>query len=55
MDPICVTLEGDALYERLAERYRLDPALLARAFQTPASAMAFRDSLAILARLRSRP
>lgn len=55
MDPICVTLEGDALYERLAERYRLDPALLARAFQTPANAMAFRDSLAILARLRSRP
>jgi hypothetical protein len=55
MDPICVTLEGDVLYERLAERYRLDPALLARAFQTPANAMAFRDSLAILARLRSRP
>ena len=55
MDPICVTLEGDALYERLAERYRLDPALLARAFQTPANAMAFRDSLAVLARLRSRP
>lgn len=55
MDPICVTLEGDALYERIAERYRLDPALLARAFQTPANAMAFRDSLAILARLRSRP
>jgi hypothetical protein len=55
MDPICVTLEGDALYERLAERYRLDPALLARVFQTPANAMAFRDSLAILARLRSRP
>jgi hypothetical protein len=55
MDPICVTLEGEALYERLAERYRLDPAQLARAFQTPANAMAFRDSLAILARLRSRP
>ena len=55
MDPICVTLEGEALYERLAERYRLDPALLARSFQTPANAMAFRDSLAILARLRSRP
>ena len=55
MDPICVSLEGEALYQRLAERYRLDPAQLARAFQTPANAMAFRDSLAILARLRSRP
>jgi hypothetical protein len=55
MDPLCMTLEGEALYERLGERYRLDPAQLARAFQTPANAMAFRDSLAILARLRSRP
>ena len=55
MDPMCTTLEGEALYQRLAERYRLDPAQLARAFQTPANAMAFRDSLAILARLRSRP
>ncbi|HEX7815304.1 DUF4350 domain-containing protein [Dyella sp.] len=55
MDPICESLEGDDLHARLGERYRLDPAHVARAFQSPANAIAFRDSLAILARLRNRP
>lgn len=54
-DPSCAELEGEALYERLAERHGLDPAQLARAFQIPANAHAFRDSIATLARLRSRP
>ncbi|HEY9133995.1 MAG TPA: DUF4350 domain-containing protein [Dyella sp.] len=55
VDPLCAALNDDALHRRLAERYRLDPAQVARAFQPPANAPAFRDSLAILARLRSRP
>ncbi len=54
-DPLCAALHDEALYQRIAERYRLDPAQLARAFQPPANALAFRESLAILARLRSRP
>jgi hypothetical protein len=54
-DPSCAELEGAPLYERLAERHGLDPAQLARAFQIPANAHAFRDSIATLARLRSRP
>jgi hypothetical protein len=55
VDPLCAALDNEALHQRLAERYRLDPAQVARAFQLPANAPAFRDSLAILARLRSRP
>lgn len=54
-DPGAEDLEGEALYARLAERYRLAPAQLARAFETPADAQAFRDSIAILARLRRLP
>jgi len=54
-DPACAELEGEALYERLADRHGIDPAQLARAFQIPANAHAFRDSIATLARLRSRP
>lgn len=54
-DPACAELEGEALYERLAERHGIDPAQLARAFRIPANATAFRDSIATLARLRSRP
>lgn len=54
-DPSCAELEGEALYERLADRHGIDPAQLARAFQIPANAHAFRDSIATLARLRSRP
>jgi hypothetical protein len=52
-DPLCAMLEGDALYQRLAERYRLDSAQLARAFQPPANAVAFRESIVTLARLRN--
>ncbi|MFC5743815.1 DUF4350 domain-containing protein [Dyella tabacisoli] len=51
-DPVCAMLHGDALYQRLAERYRLDCAQLARAFHPPANAMAFRESVVTLARLR---
>lgn len=54
-DPGAEDLEGEALYTRLAERYRLAPAQLARAFEPPADAQAFRDSVAILARLRRHP
>ncbi|WP_346948678.1 DUF4350 domain-containing protein [Dyella sp.] len=54
-DPSCVELEGEALYERLADRHGVDPAQLARAFQIPANANAFRESITTLARLRSRP
>jgi hypothetical protein len=54
-DPLSAALEGEALYQRLAERYGVDPAQLARAFQVPANAAAFRESIATLARLRSRP
>ncbi|WP_266159804.1 DUF4350 domain-containing protein [Dyella silvatica] len=52
-DPLCAMLEGDALYQRLAERYRLDFAQLARAFQPPANALAFRESIVTLVRLRN--
>lgn len=55
LDPASAGLDGQALYERLAERHGIDPAQLARAFQIPANAAAFRDSIATLARLRSRP
>ncbi len=54
-DPACVMLSGDALYARLAERFGLDAAQVAQAFQSPANAPAFRASIITLARLRSRP
>ena len=54
-DPACAMLNGDALYARLAERSELDAAQIARAFQSPANAPAFRASIITLARLRSRP
>lgn len=54
-DPACAMLSGDALYARLAERFGLDAAQVAQAFQSPASAPAFRASVITLARLRSRP
>lgn len=54
-DPGAEDLEGEVLFERLAERYRLAPAQIARAFEPPADAQAFRDSVAILARLRRHP
>jgi hypothetical protein len=54
-DPFCARLNGEALYERLAERGGLDAAQVAQAFQSPANAQAFRASLSTLARLRSRP
>lgn len=54
-DPVCARLNGEALYERVAERGGLDAAQVAQAFQSPANAQAFRASLITLARLRSRP
>lgn len=54
-DPACARLNGEVLYERLAERGGLDTAQVAQAFQSPANAQAFRASLLTLARLRSRP
>jgi hypothetical protein len=54
-DPACAGLDDEALHQRLAEQHGLDPAQVARAFQLPANATAFRDSIATLARLRSRP
>jgi len=54
-DPLVATLEGDALYQHLAERHSLDPAQVARAFHPPASAAAFRESIVDLAQLRSHP
>lgn len=54
-DPACARLNGEALYQRLAERGGIDAAHIAQAFQSPASVQAFRASLITLARLRSRP
>ena len=54
-DPACVMLNGAALYARLAERSAIDVTQIAHAFQSPASAQAFRASIITLARLRSRP
>jgi hypothetical protein len=54
-DPACAMLNGEALYARLAERSELDAIQIAQAFQSPASAQAFRTSIITLARLRSRP
>lgn len=50
-DPFGAQLHGEPLYAWLAERGGLEPARVARAFQPPANAAAFRASLAILARL----
>lgn len=54
-DPACARLNGEALYQRLAERGGLAATQVAQAFQSPANAQAFRASLITLARLRSRP
>lgn len=54
-DPACVMLHGEALYARVAERSGIDAAQVAQAFQSPASAHAFRVSIITLARLRNRP
>ncbi len=54
-DPACVMLNGEALYTRVAERSGLDAIHIAQAFQSPATAHAFRTSIITLARLRSRP
>ncbi|MEO8809692.1 MAG: DUF4350 domain-containing protein [Rhodanobacter sp.] len=54
-DPVCVMLNGEALYARLAERSAIDVTQISHAFQSPASAQAFRASIITLARLRSRP
>jgi len=50
-DPFGAQLQGEPLYAWLAERSGLEPARVARAFESPANAGAFRASLAILARL----
>ena len=53
-DPASAMLNGDALYERLAQRSGLESAQIAQAFHPPANALAFRASILTLARLRSR-
>ena len=50
-DPLGATLQDAALYGWLAQRSGLDPARIAHAFDPPANATAFRESLATLARL----
>jgi hypothetical protein len=50
-DPVGAQLQGEPLYAWLAERSGLEPARVARAFESPTNAGAFRASLAILARL----
>lgn len=52
IDPGTDGLEGELLYARLAERFDEAPADIARAFQPPVDANAFRESVAILSRLR---
>jgi hypothetical protein len=52
LDPATDDLEGKLLYARLAERFDETPADIARAFRPPADATAFRESVAILSRLR---
>jgi hypothetical protein len=53
-DPASAMLNGEALYERLAQRSGLQSAQIAQAFQPPANALAFRACMLTLARLRSR-
>jgi hypothetical protein len=55
LDPGTDDLEGESLHARLAERFEEAPADVARAFRPPADANAFRDSVAILSRLRRHP
>jgi hypothetical protein len=54
-DPASAMLNGEPLYERLAQRSGLEPAQIAQAFRPPANAVAFRACIITLARLRSRP
>jgi hypothetical protein len=55
LDPGADDLEGESLHVRLAERFDEAPADVARAFRPPVDANAFRDSIAILSRLRRHP
>jgi hypothetical protein len=55
LDPGTDDLEGESLHARLADRFDEAPADVARAFRPPADATAFRDSVAILSRLRRHP
>jgi hypothetical protein len=55
LDPGTDDLEGESLHARLAARFDEAPADVARAFRPPADANAFRDSVAILSRLRRHP
>lgn len=52
-DPGLALLHGAALHARLAERSRLDARQVARAFESPAGAPAFCQSIRVLARIRS--
>jgi hypothetical protein len=54
-DPASAMLNGEPLYERLAQRSGLDPGQIGQAFLPPANAVAFRACIITLARLRSRP
>jgi hypothetical protein len=53
-DPTSAMLNGEPLYERLAQRSGLEPAQIAQALRSPANALAFRACMLTLARLRSR-
>jgi hypothetical protein len=55
LDPGTDGLEGESLHARLAERFEEAPADVAQAFRPPADVDAFRDSIAILSRLRRHP
>lgn len=55
LDPGTDDLEGESLHARLAERFDGAPADIERAFRPPVDANAFRDSVAILSRLRRHP
>jgi hypothetical protein len=55
LDPGADDLEGESLHARLAERFDEAPANVALAFRPPVDANAFRDSIAILSRLRRHP
>jgi hypothetical protein len=55
LDPGTDDLEGESLHARLAERFDEAPADVSRAFRPPVDATAFRDSVAILSRLRRHP
>jgi len=55
LDPGTDDIEGESLHARLAERFDEAPADIERAFRPPVDANAFRDSVAILSRLRRHP